>query len=111
LGIITLGTLNAETQWLLKERDLLETERALEDEKFNYIATQTMAKETYHKISSRKFSSAEEISQTIKQYETQKADALSTLAIYKERIGTVADLLNQQKKVLDNITDWRERNI
>lgn len=109
LSIVSLGTLNAETLWLAKERDLVDMQRTLEDEKFNYIVTQTTAKETYHKISFHKFSSGEEISQTIKQYETQKADALSTLAICKERIGTVADLLNQQKKVLDHINDWRER--
>lgn len=109
VSIVSLGTLNAETLWLAKERDLLEMQRTLEDEKFHYIVMQTTAKETYHKISSHKFSSGEEISQIIKQYETQKADALSTLAICKERIGTVADLLNQQKKVLDNINDWRDR--
>lgn len=109
LAIVSLGTLNAQTQLLSTQRGYLETQRALEDEKFNYIVTQTNVKETYYKISSHKFVSSEEISSTIKNHETQKSDAFSTLSIHKERMGTVADLLNQQKKVLDNINDWREK--
>lgn len=109
LSVAEFGALNSHVQWLQKERDLLETERTLEDEKFNYLSLQAGAKETYYKISSRKFSSEEEITHEIKQYEVQKTDAQSTLAIYKERMNAVADLLNQQKKIRDNINNWRER--
>ena len=109
IGLAMLGALNAEVQWLQIERDLLETQRSLEDEKYNYMMVQTHAKETYYKISNRKYLSAEEITQEIKNYETQKADAQATLSICKERISTVADLLSQNKKIIDNINAWRER--
>lgn len=109
--LIELSTLNAEVLWLAKERDLLETQRALEDEKFNYMVAQTNIKETFFKINARKLTSTEDITQVLKKFETHRVDAASTLAIYKERINTVADLLNQQKKVLDNITFWQEERL
>jgi hypothetical protein len=109
IALATLGFLNSEALWLQKERDLLETQRALEDEKFNYLSTQVSAKDVYYKISSRKFVTAEDISQLMKQFEAYKAEAQSKLAIYRERIGTDADLLNHHRKILDNINAWRER--
>jgi small-conductance mechanosensitive channel len=109
LDIAILGSLNAEVQWLLKQRDLLDAQRTLEDEKINYLNVQTNAKETYFKMFSRKFNVVEEITKEVKLSEMQKADEQATLAIYKERMSAVADLLNQQKKIQDNIVAWRER--
>jgi len=108
ITIAHLGNITAELLWLSKQRDLIDTQRTLEDEQINYLTVQTHAKETYFKITNGKFISSDEIAKEIKQYENQKSDAQATLGIYKERISTVAEMLNQQKKIEENIGTFKE---
>lgn len=108
LTIAHLGNLSAELLWLIKQRDLIDTQRTLEDEQINYLAVQTHAKETYFKITAGKFLSSDEITKEIKQYENQKSDAQATLGICRERTSAIAETLNEQKKIEDNIEYFKE---
>ncbi len=107
--IATIGMLNAHVLDLQTEREFSDAQRSLEDEKFTLLDSTARVKETYYKISERKFGSEDDIAQEIKLYETRKADASAAMAVYKERISSVADALTQQKKALDNIAHWRSR--
>ncbi|HXW86039.1 MAG TPA: hypothetical protein VEK38_01710, partial [Candidatus Bathyarchaeia archaeon] len=108
-AIATVGMLNAHVLELQTEREFSDAQRSLEDEKFTLLDTTARVKETYYKISERKFASEDDIAQEIKLYETRKADASASLAAHKERISSVADALTEQKKALDNIAHWQSR--
>lgn len=103
-----IATVNAQLLLLQKKVDLVDAQVGAEDEKFKYESMQVRAKETYHKIIARKFITEEEINQEIKSYDASKADARSIVSRYKEKVAIVPDLLNNRKKVIDNIKAVRQ---
>lgn len=103
-----VGALNAQLLLLQKKQDLVDAQVVAEDEKFKYESMQVRTKEAYHKIIARKFITEEEINQEIKSYDASKADARSIVSRYKEKVAIVPDLLNNRKKVLDNIKMVRQ---
>ena len=111
LAIAKVGALNDHVRSLATEKDLIDAQIALEDEKFNYQSLRAIAKETYHKISIRRFLTEEDISQERKKYDMQKENANASLQSFKEKITAVANLLNQKKKVVDNIKALRQEAV
>jgi small-conductance mechanosensitive channel len=103
VGLIKAGLINSSMLLFKKNKTLLDAYIALEDEQFSYQTLQAKAKETYFKIIARRFASEDQINQEIKQYETVKANIQAALATNKERSASVAELLNTQKKISDNI--------
>jgi small-conductance mechanosensitive channel len=108
VGLVHVGALNAEVHLYAKERDLLDAHIALEEEKFNYKKIKTEAKSTYHKISTRGFLTEEEITKERTEYETKKKDAEENIKLYQTKINAVANALNQLKKVIDRMNNFRE---
>lgn len=86
-----------------RREELLEAQISLEDEKMKDQALQLQVKESYHK----KFTTEEEIAAELKKYEGPRSESKAGLSRYKERITIVADNLNTQKKILDNILALR----
>jgi len=103
LSFAQVGVLNSYLLALDKEIELLDAQIVLEDEKLNYQSLRSKSKETYYKIAGRKFVSEEDITQERKKYEMQKEKAKALRLVYREKINAIANLLNQLKKVLDNI--------
>ena len=108
VGLVQIGSLNAEVILYAKEKDLLDAHLALEEEKFNYKKIKTEAKITYHKISTRGFFTEEEITKERTDYETKKKIAEENSKLYQTKINAVANSLNQIKKVLDRVNAFRE---
>lgn len=86
-----------------RREELIEAQISLEDEKMKDQALQLQVKESYHK----KFTTEEEIASELKKYEGPRSESRAGLSRFKERITTVADNLNTQKKILDNIVALR----
>jgi small-conductance mechanosensitive channel len=108
IGLVNIGALNGETLLSAREKDLLDGQIALEEEKFNYKKIRTEAKKTYHKISTRGFLTEEEIAKERTEYETKKKDAEENSKLYQTKIAAVSNSLNQLKKVLDRVNLFRE---
>jgi len=87
----------------LKTAGAYEATIVLEDEKLKYDTCVANAKETYYKILTNKLLTEEAISSEIKSYELSKIDVRALLARYKERMLLIPDLLNNKKRVLENI--------
>jgi small-conductance mechanosensitive channel len=103
VGICKAGLINSSMLFLKKNKILLDAYIALEDEQFSYQMLQARVKDTYFKIIARRFASEEQINQEIKQYDTIKANIQASIATNKEKNASVAELLNVQKKISDNI--------
>lgn len=108
VGLVHVGALNAEVVLYAKERDLIDAQLALEEEKFNYKKIKTEAKKTYHKISTRGFLTEEEITKERTEYETRKKTAEENSKLYQTKMNAVSNSLNQIKKVLDRVNAFRE---
>lgn len=107
-GIVLVGALNSKLQMLEKKQELIDTQAVLDEEKFKYDSLLVQVKNSYHKITSKRFITSPEINQDIKNYDAPRAEAKAALSRYKEKINMIGDLLNNQKKVLDNIKKMRE---
>ncbi|HEV2916499.1 MAG TPA: mechanosensitive ion channel domain-containing protein [Candidatus Babeliales bacterium] len=107
VGLCKAGLVNSSMLLLKKNKILLDANIALEDEQFSYHMLQAKAKETYFKIIARRFATEEQINQEIKYYETIKATIQASLATYKEKNTQVAEQLNMQKRISDNIHTLR----
>ncbi len=103
-----VGAANAGLLALRKNIELLEMHVALEDEKLRYETLQIQVKESYHKISTRKIVSDEEIAKESKKYDAPKAEVKTKGLRYKEKIAQLGDLLSTQKRVLDHIAQQRK---
>ena len=103
MSLIVIGALNSELILLGKEKDLLDAQIALEEEKFNYKKIRTEEKKTYHKISTRGFLTEDEISRERVEYEAKRKDSEEKLKLYQTKINSVGNSLNHLKKVIDRI--------
>ena len=100
-----LGTLQTRLITYQKKQELLDTQIDLEDEKLKETALILHVKESYNK----KFNTEEEILHELKRYEVPKAESEAGIARFKEKISTVADQINNQKKILDNIQNLKHK--
>ena len=80
----------------------------LEEEKFNYKKIKTEAKKAYHTILTHGFLTEEEIAKERTEYETKKKDAEENSKLYQTKINTIANILNQVKKILDRVNNFHE---
>ncbi len=108
VGLVHINSLNGEALLYAREKELLDGQIALEEEKFNYKKIRTEAKKTYHKISTRGFLTEEEIAKERIEYETKKKDAEENSKLYHTKISAIANSLNQLKKVLDRVNLFHE---
>ena len=82
-----------------RRQELIEAQIALKDEELKDEQLSLLVKESYHK----KFSTEDEIAAELKKYDGPKAESQAGFSRSKERMNQVADLINHQKKVIDNI--------
>lgn len=104
LAYCEVATLQAQLSLLQKKQEFLEAQIALEDEKIKDETLSLQVKTTYHK----KFTTEEEIALELKKYEGPLAESQGTLSRSKERLSLVADQINNQKKILDNIETFKQ---
>ncbi len=107
LAYCEVGVLNEQKITLARKQELLDAQIELEDEKLRDQAIRVHVKETYHK----KFNTEEEITAELKKYEAPRSESQAGLSRYKEKINYVADALNREKKVIDNIQLVRQNII
>jgi small-conductance mechanosensitive channel len=103
-----IGMLKANQQLLQNQLELLDAQIAHEDEKYIYEEMQYKIKESFYKKGLNKFLTEEEVNQEIKRYDAPRAEAEATLARFREKIGIIADVLNQQKKIVEHMQSQRE---
>ena len=106
--LFEVGNYNSMHLLLNRKQELIDAQIALEDEKNNYKNLLVQVKESYHKITIRKFLSEDELKLESNKYDIPKAEIKATIAIYKEKMSIVADYLSVQKRVLDNIRMRRD---
>lgn len=103
-----IGMLKVNQQLLQNQLELLDAQIAHEDEKYTYEEMQYKIKESFYKKGLNKFLTEEEVNQEIKRYDAPRAEAETNLARFREKIGIIADVLNQQKKILEHMQAQRE---
>lgn len=103
-----IGMLKANQQLLQYQLELLDAQIAHEDEKYAYEEMQYKVKESFYKKGLNKFLTEEEVNLEIKRFDAPRAEEEADLARYREKIGIVADVLNQQKKILEHMQAQRE---
>ncbi len=103
-----IGMLKVNQQLLQNQLELLDAQIAHEDEKFIYEEMQYEVKESFYKKGLNKFLTDDDVNQEIKRYDAPRAEAEASLARYREKIGIIADVLSQQKKVIENMQAQRE---
>ncbi len=104
-AVVELGALQTRLHTYQKKQELLDTQIDLEDEKLREIELLLQIKESYHK----KFNTEEEVTQELKNFEMPKIEADARLAQFKEKISSVADQINNQKKIFDNIQTFKQK--
>ncbi len=105
---VEVSLLNSKVQLFERQKQLYDAEIDFAQEKFNYQSLQVWVKETYNAIANRQFYSEDEITKEKQKYQSIRSDAKVSSDLYKERITTAANLLNTQKKVVDNIALLRK---
>lgn len=108
LGIIQIGAINSEVILYGKEKDSLDAQIALEEEKFNYKKIRTEAEKTFHQISTHGFLTEDEIAKERTEYETKKKDAEENSKLYQTKINAVTNALNHTKKVVDRLNTFQD---
>lgn len=98
-----VATLQSHVTMLQRRRDLFEAYIDLEDEKLKEENLKLQGKESFHK----KYITEEEITLELKKYEAPKLESQTGLARFKERINSVADTMNSEKKILDRVHTLR----
>ncbi len=107
VGQCKIGLMNSLLMYIKLNRDLVEAQSMLEEERFTYQSLQVRTKETYYKIYTRRFVTEEQTTKEARQYEAVRATAFASLATYKEKMSVATELLNAQKKIADNIEKLR----
>jgi small-conductance mechanosensitive channel len=104
LAYCEVATLQAQLSLVQKKQEFLEGQLEREDEKIKDETLSLLVKTTYHK----KFTTEEEIALELKKYEGPLAESQAALSRSKERLSLVADQINNQKKILDNIEAFKQ---
>lgn len=107
MGQCKVALMNSMHTYIRLNRELLEAQSMLEEERFTYQSLQARTKETYYKIYTRRFANEEQTNKEIRQYEAVRATALASLVTYKEKMTAATELLNAQKRITDNIEKLR----
>ena len=104
-ALAQVSELNEDVQLLKRKKELLEAQAALEEERLRFENLRLSVKESFYRMSGRKFATEEEVTREIKKYDTPRAEAKANIALYKERINTISGFLATKKKALENIKD------
>lgn len=107
IGQCKVGLINTLLHFIKLNREFLEAQSILEDERFTYQSLQMRSKETYYKIYSRRFINEDQIVKEARQYESVKNTSMASLATYKEKMTIATEMLNAQKRIIDNIEKLR----
>jgi len=108
IALCEVGVANDQLMLIKRRKDLQEAQLALETEKLRYESTVIDIKQTYYKITARKFVTEDELGQEIKRYDSVKAESQANLSKFKERKNAETDLLVMENRALENIRLWRE---
>lgn len=107
-SFLVVGHLYEQLSLTKRKKDLLRSQKELEEEKLRYEKVLIEAKDSFRKIMSRMALSEDDIADDIKKYETFKTEALAIISYAKERENSARDLLERQKRDLAAIELKRE---
>ena len=99
ISFCEVAALQSHIATFQRRQELLEAKIDLEDEKLKEENLKLHVKESYHK----KYTSEEEIAVELRRYEVPKVESQAGLSRFKESISLIADNMNVQKKIHDNI--------
>jgi small-conductance mechanosensitive channel len=109
VGVCEVGALNEQILLLDLRRKQFEAQIALEDEKIDNEGLAIDVKESYYKITSRQYSSAEDIRKGIKEYDTERAKLNAERSLERDKQHGAVDHLNQKRRAAENIKGLREK--
>ncbi len=98
-----VGLINAQSLLAKREKDLLEARKALEQEQLSQEALQVDIKESYYRITTRKFKSEADIAAEIKKYAVMHDDAVATRVHTKNKNEACAAAAEAQRKALGTL--------
>ncbi|KKP35876.1 MAG: hypothetical protein UR26_C0002G0178 [candidate division TM6 bacterium GW2011_GWF2_32_72] len=109
LMLTKIGELNESIRLASKQKELLESQQALEsiDYKKQEINLETI--KSLQRINQKLFKSDEEITIEIKKYDAPLIESSSNISLYKEKIISITSDLNLQNKILENINKIQEK--
>lgn len=105
-GLCEVGAENDWVLFLARRKDFLKSLVDQIDEKTRHEEVLIAIKESFHKIRYEKFT-AQELNQELKTYDMLKAGIKASVSSYNERKTAATDLLETQKKALENIESLR----
>lgn len=104
IGLCDVGLLNTYVRLIDDKETLFATLIALEQEKINYAEEVVKIKETYYKVTIRKFVSEDEITQEIKKYSDRQTAHETAIKSYKTKKDEIdAQMAKLQNEVLDRV--------
>ncbi|MCL5874915.1 MAG: hypothetical protein M1114_00380, partial [Candidatus Dependentiae bacterium] len=106
VGICEVGFENDVVLALYRQKDYLKSLVSKENERIKQEETQLKIKETFHKIRFAKFG-PKELDQELKNYDMIKAGIRAHISLYNERRNMATELLEVQKRALENIDQLR----
>jgi small-conductance mechanosensitive channel/flagellar hook-basal body complex protein FliE len=104
VGLCDVGLLNTYVRLIDDKENLFATLIALEQEKINFAEEVVKIKETYYKVTIRKFASEDEITQEIKKYSDRQAAHETAIKSYRTKKDEIdAQMAKLQNEVLDRV--------
>ncbi len=100
-----VGAFNEQLLLTKRIHDLLEARKVQEQQNFEYDKLQVESKETFSKISVKRFISESAVSDEIKNYQARRAKLETSKVQLKSLIDDLDPLISKRKKALENIKE------
>ena len=109
-ALFEVGLVNDQSLLARREKDLLETRKALEQEQFALEALQVDIQESYYRAAARKFKSEADIDAELKKYMSLRDDLVAKSSECASKRKTFASMADAQRKALELLHN-RERDL
>ncbi len=103
VAVCMLGNLNSQYLLVERQKEFFDAQMSFEDEKLRFERIQIEIKGSFQKIKEKRFSSEEEISKEIKEYDAPLAEINAMISRFKEKENVATGLVGIQKRARDNI--------
>jgi small-conductance mechanosensitive channel len=103
LAVCVLSNLNSQFLLVERQKEFFEAQMNFEDEKLRFDRMQIDIKGSFQKIKEKRFTSEEEITKEIKEYDAPLAEINATISRFKEKENVVTGLIAAQKHARDNV--------
>ena len=104
-ALLEVGLVNDQSLQAKREKDLLETRKTLEQQQLAQESLTVDIKESYYRITARKFRSENEIADEAKKYAAMRAEAVANLSQFKSKLDLFAGMVDTQRKAVEQLRE------